>query len=985
MSPANYMEQHFEEHIEEYLVHSGYKSIHFSKYDRKLCLISEELIGFIKKTQPQEYEKLERQYGADTHRKIAERFARVIEKDGVLEVLRKGVRDRGAHLRAVFFKPVSGRNPEHEKLYEQNRLSVVRQLHYSRQNENSIDLVLFVNGLPVITAELKNSLTGQTVEQAKKQYRQDRDPREPLLRYKRCLVHFAVGNEKVYMTTRLAGRKTYFLPFNKDVENPVNPRGHKTAYLWEHFWQKEVLLNLLQNYLHLEVEKEKVYNSKKGAFETIETEKLIFPRYHQYDVVQSLLAVAAHEGPGNSYLVQHSAGSGKSNSIAWLSHGLRQLFDGKGRRIFDSIIVITDRKVLDQQLQNTITQFEQVKGTVVPITKTSQQLKESLEKGKDIIVSTLQKFPVISDAISELEGHRFAVVIDEAHSSQTGETSKHLKKTLSVNLEDAEGGDETGDDMEDKVIREIRQRGKQDHISYFAFTATPKNKTLELFGTPMPDGGFQPFHTYDMRQAIAEGFIVDVLRNYSTFRRYFKLVKSVEDDHKYESRKAVRALTSYVDLQPHAIETKTRIMLNHFLEVTVDAIQGKGRAMLVTRSRLHAVKYFLMFRKIMKEKGLSVQPLVAFSGTVRDPDTGLEHTENSLNALGRRIHIQDAFKLPEYRILIVANKFQTGFDCPPLHTMWVDKKLSGVQAVQTLSRLNRKMSGKSADDTVVLDFVNEADDIQTAFQPFYQETTLVEETDPNKLYDIESELSNLDVYTPADVEAYCEIFYDESKPNELLQPVLDRVVEQWRTHSEEERESFRSWLQSYIRLYGYLGQLIDFTDPMLEKTYVFARSLNRKLPKRQSAGLPQEIFDEVDLDSFRIQKRYEGHIRLMEEDGELTGISSEVGSTREPDTDYLSNIIEILNETFGLELDERDKVRLQQIVEDVESDETVKAVMEGNNTLTNKRTHVNSVIDEKILDQVNDSIELYQKLSEAHVSETIKRRLFDKLLEQFSV
>ncbi|MEX2362055.1 MAG: DEAD/DEAH box helicase family protein, partial [Balneolaceae bacterium] len=712
------------------------------------------------------------------------------------------------------------------------------------------------------------------------------------------------------MTTRLAGQKTFFLPFNKDVENPVNPRGHKTAYLWEQFWRKDILFNLLQNYLHLEVEQENVYNSKNKGFEIAESEKLIFPRFHQYDVVQSLLAAAEHEGPGNSYLVQHSAGSGKSNSIAWLSHGLRQLFNENGKRVFDSIIVITDRKVLDQQLQNTITQFEQVKGTVVPITKTSQQLKESLEKGKDIIVSTLQKFPVISDAISELAGKNFAVVIDEAHSSQTGETSKHLKKTLSVNLEEAEDDDATGDDIEDEVIREIRQRGKQNHISYFAFTATPKNKTLELFGTPLPDGGFEPFHTYDMRQAIAEGFIVDVLRNYSTFSRYFKLVKSVDDDNEYEAGKAVRALTSYVDLQPHAIETKSRIMLNHFMKVTVNAIQGKGRGMLVTRSRLHAVKYFLMFRKIMKEKGLNIKPLVAFSGTVKDPDTNLEHTENSLNALGQRIHIQDSFRLPEYRILIVANKFQTGFDCPPLHTMWVDKKLSGVQAVQTLSRLNRKMSGKSADDTVVLDFVNEAEDIKTAFQPFYQQTTLVEETDPNKLYDIETELSNLDVYTPADVDDYCEIFYDENKEDELLQPVLDRVVEQWRRNSEEDREAFRSYLQSYIRLYGYLGQLIDFTDPMLEKTYVFARSLNKKLPKRESAGLPQEIFDEVDLDSFRIQKRYEGHIKLEAEDGELAGMSAGAGGVEEPEVDYLSNIIENLNETFGLELDERDKIRL---------------------------------------------------------------------------
>jgi len=980
MSPANYMEQDFEEHIEQHLVGSGYDSIHFSNYDRKLCLLPEELIGFIKETQSTEYEALEKQYGGTTDQKIAERVSLQIQKSGVLHVLRKGVKDRGVHLRLVFFKPVSARNPAHEVLYQQNRLAVVRQLHFSTKNEKSIDLGLFVNGIPIITSELKNSLTGQTVEHAKKQYREDRDPKEPLLSYKRCLVHFAVGNEKVYMTTRLKKQSTFFLPFNRDIENPINPNGHKTAYLWEHFWQKEVLLKLLQNYLHLQEETEKVYNPKKKEFEVIKKEALIFPRFHQYEVVTNLLHDAKKQGAGQRYLVQHSAGSGKSNSIAWLSHGLRQLFDEEGNRIFDSIIVITDRKVLDQQLQNTITQFEQVSGTVVPITKTSEQLKESLEQGKDIIISTLQKFPVISDTISSLEGQRFAVVIDEAHSSQTGETAKHLKKTLSVNLEEAEGEDETGDDLEDEVIKEIRYRGKQNHISFFAFTATPKPKTLELFGTKNETGGFDPFHVYEMRQAIEEGFIVDVLQNYSTFSRYFKLIKSVDDDNEYETGKAVRALTSYVDLQPHAIETKSRIMLNHFMETTVNAIQGKARAMLVTRSRLHAVKYFLMFKKIMLEKGLSFRPVVAFSGTVKDPDTGLEHTENSLNDFGMKVNIQDAFKLPEFRILIVANKFQTGFDCPPLHTMYVDKKLSGVQAVQTLSRLNRTMKGKSGDDTVVLDFVNEALDIQIAFQPYYKQTSLVEETDPNKLYDIETELEDLDVYTDADIEAYASIFYDETKPNELLQPVLDRVVDQWRTHEEEQREDFRSKLQSYIRLYSYIAQLIEFADPGLEKLYVFARSLNRKLPKRESAGLPREIYEEVDLDSFRIQKRYEGSIKLADEEGSLAGISATTGIVRESETDYLSNIIDTLNETFGLDLEERDKIRLQQIVEDVQADQSIKEVMSGNNTMTNKRSHVNKIIDQKILDQVNESIELYEKLSEAHVSETIKRRLFERLL-----
>ncbi len=981
MSTAAYNETDFEEFIEGELLNSDYVSLPHSTYNRRLCLVESELIQFLQSTQEDAYQKLEAQYGVQTDQRICERISKSIQQLGVLDVLRKGVKDRGVHLRLVFFKPSSRRNPEHEVWYAQNRFGVMRQLHFSEKNEKSLDLGLFINGIPIITAELKNSLTGQTVENAKKQYRTDRDPREPLLKFKRCLVHFAVGNEQVFMTTQLRGLKTFFLPFNLDIENPVNPNGHKTAYLWEHFWQKEVLLNLIQNYLLVQVNEEKVYNAKKQAFETEKKEVLIFPRFHQYDVVTRLLADARQQGPGERYLVQHSAGSGKSNSIAWLSHGLRQLFDEEGNRIFDSIIVITDRKVLDKQLQDTITQFEQVSGTVVPITKTSEQLKESLEQGKDIIISTLQKFPVISESITALEGKTFAVVIDEAHSSQTGETSKHLKKTLSANLDEAELEDLTGDDLEDEVIKEIKTRGKQKHISFFAFTATPKNKTLELFGTKNSDGHFEPFHTYEMRQAIEEGFIHDVLRNYTTFSRYFKLLKTVDDDHEYETSKAVRALTSYVDLQPHAIEQKTRIMLGHFLTTTVNAIQGKARAMLVTRSRLHAVKYFLMFQKVLLEKGMKIRPIVAFSGTVKDPDTGLEHTENSLNNFGMRINTQDAFKLPEYRILIVANKFQTGFDCPPLHTMYVDKKLSGVQAVQTLSRLNRTMGGKTIDDTVVLDFVNEALDIQAAFQPYYQRTALVEETDPNKLYDIETELDQLDVFTQADVDDYAHIFYDETKPNEQLQPVLDRVVDQWRTHSLEQREEFRSKLQSFIRLYSYISQLIDFVDSGLEKLYIFSRALNRKLPKREGQGLPPEIFEEVDLDSFRIQKRYEGSIQLATEDGTLAPISAETGSSKEPVTDYLSEIVKNLNETFGVDLNDKDKVRFEEFINEIRDDEALAEVMKGNNTYTNKLNYFDEKFEDKLVKQVQYGVDFYDKISEQQVKEIVKRKLFAEILK----
>jgi type I restriction enzyme R subunit len=987
MSPTTYKEADFEAHIADSLVRSGYRLLPPAAYDRDLVLLPDELIGFLRDTQPDEYEKLHQQYGADTDRNLCLRISREIAKHGTLEVLRKGVKDRGVKLRLVYFRPSSDLNPEHLARYRKNRFAVVRQLMYSKQTTDELDLALFVNGLPVVTAELKNSLTGQFVGNAVKQYRQDRDPKEPLFHFGRTLVHFAVGNEEAFFTTRLAGAKTRFFPFNRGTPeggagNPVNPTGHATAYLWEDVWRPDTLLDLLGNYLHRQTTTERIYDPKEGEVVEKESTGLIFPRYHQLDVVRKLVAAAAEEGAGHSYLVQHSAGSGKSNSIAWLSHQLRQLHRADGERLFDTIVVVTDRRILDQQLQGTIKQFEQTAGTVVPITQTSAQLRKALEQGKDIVITTLQKFPVISEDMAKLEGRRFAVVIDEAHSSQSGESARALTKTLTAPLEEAEGEDGEEPDLEDVVAAEVKARGKQEHISYFAFTATPKDKTLELFGRKSASGEFEPFHTYTMRQAIEEGFILDVLKNYTTFKRYFKLVKSAADDEEYEKTKAVRALTSYVDLTDHAIERKARICLEHFQNVTATAIQGRGRAMLVTRSRLHAVRYFLKLRALMKEQGLPYGPLVAFSGTVRDPDSGAEYTENSLNQLPPKTSIQDAFKLPQYRILVVANKFQTGFDEPLLHTMYVDKKLGGVAAVQTLSRLNRTRRGKT--ETVALDFVNEAEAIQEAFQRYYQNTSLEEETDPNKLYDLTTRLSAFEVYTGQDVEEFAAVFFDEAKPDELQQPILDRVVHAWLGREEEEREDFRSTLQSFVRLYGYVAQLITFVDTELEKEYVFARNLNRKLPKREGAGLPPGILDAVDLDSFRIQQTFEGEIELKKEDAHLPGVPTEAKTAvHEAEKAYLSDIISILNETYGLDLTEKDRVRMEEIVREVEADAGVRAVMTGNNSMSNKRHKVEKVIDERILDQVHHSIDLYKRLNDPQVKQTLKDRLFEKLVQQF--
>lgn len=984
MSPQNYTEQDFEEHIEAHLLNAGYHKRAPEDYDKDLRLIPAEVIAFVKATQPQEYEKLTRQYGTDTDRKLCLRLARQLQQHGALRVLRQGISDRGAKVKLAYFKPTSGMNPEHEELYQQNRFAVVRQLKYSKRNQNSVDMVLCLNGIPILTSELKNSLTGQAVEDAIRQYKRDRNPKgEPLLQYKRCLVHFALGNEKAYMTTRLEGDKTRFLPFNKDTENPVNPNGHKTAYLWEDIFRPDTLLDLIGNYLHVQTETERYYDIAQDKLVQKEVEKFIFPRYHQLDAVRKMLDAVRADGVGHKYLVQHSAGSGKSNSIAWLAHQLANFYrkpDDK-ERLFDSIVVVSDRRVLDKQLRDTIKQFEQTAGVVVAIDKHSGQLKEALEQGKTIIVTTLQKFPMISDTMTQLKGSRFAVIIDEAHSSQSGESARHMHQALSVGLDEAEEADRDEVDAQDEIIRQMQARKQQPHISYFAFTATPKNKTLELFGRKDENGQFVAFHRYTMRQAIEEHFILDVLSNYTTYKRYFRLVKTIEGDTKYEKRKATRLLVSYVDLQPHAIATKAGIMLDHFLNVTSRAIEGRGRAMVVTRSRLHAVRFYQTLKKLMIDRSLPYRPLVAFSGTVVDPDTGANYTENGLNCLPPRTGIPDALKTPDYRILVVANKFQTGFDEPLLHTMYVDKKLAGVQAVQALSRLNRAPRGKV--DTVVLDFVNEAAAIQEAFQPYYQTTFLEEETDPNRLYDLKTELEDFEVFTQPDVIGFADVFFDRTAPLEQLQPVLDRVVNVWKHKPEEEREGFRSTLQRFIRFYGFVSQIITFEDADLERLYVFGRALNRKLPKRKQQ-LPYEVLDAVDLDSLRIQETFSSYLTLEKQNGPIAAMGNTTHAPPEDEEEFLAQIIKTMNDAYGAELTEEDTVDMTAMTSKIFANEQLATVMHANNTPDDKRKKFGQIFDEVLLAHVTTKFNLYEKLSQPQVNQFLKQKWFEAYEQQLA-
>jgi type I restriction enzyme, R subunit len=975
----SYTEKQFEEHIEEQLQSSGYQAVSPIEYDKALCLIPSQLLQFVQDTQSKTLKKLEIQYGSETESKLAKRISSQIETRGVIDVLRKGVTDRGCNFHLVYFQPKSGLNPDHQDLYKQNRLITVRQLKYSRQNENSIDMGIFINGIPIMMLELKNALTGQDHSDGIKQWKYDRDPKEPLFKFKRNLVYFALGNEKAFMTTRLSGSKTRFLPFNKGVDNPVNPSGHRTHYLWDDILQPNSVLDLIENFVHVREETDKIYDPKKQKVMDKKSDILIFPRFHQLSLIRRLKKAVVEEGAGHKYLVQHTTGSGKSLSIGWLSHLLSSLYQNvtDTDRIFDSVIVVTDRTVLDKQITNTIRQLEQTKGVVNAVEGTSQQLKEFLEQGKSIIITTIQKFPVISESIAKMKDRRFAVVIDEVHSSQSGESSKHLKKSLSDSSLDTYQEGEGDDDLtqvDKMILDEISARGMQPNISYFGFSGTPKNKTLEIFGTKT-DTGRVAFDRYTMKQSIAEGFTLNVLQNYTTYKRYFKINKEIKEDKELPQSRVKSMLMNWVDLHPHTIREKTKIILEHFTEHTSNKVSGRSRAMLVTRSRLHCVKYKLEFDKQMKEMGLAYGALVGFSGSVYDQDTHQDYTEASMNGIPDN-QTEESLKDPKYRLLIVNNKFQTGYDEPLLHTMYVDKKFGGLQCVQTLSRLNRTMSGKT--DTFVLDFVNEPDEVQKSFQPYFEGTLLEGETDPNRLYAIAQDIDAFNLFQTHTVEQYVETFYLDDIPLEQLQGILDFVVDEWKKLEEAERETFRANIQSFIRLYGYISQIISFRDIGLEKLFIFLRGLNKKLPKRDREQL-SDILSSIDLEYFKIEKKYSTSIELEAGPDPFGPIEDAPGGgVADEPVDFLSAIIQTLNDSFEGDFTEEDKVRIEKIRKQLHEDTDLRQVMHGDNTESNKREVFNSTFNNLLVGLVGESLDFYNKLSETKRNRFVQDRIFEK-------
>lgn len=939
-------EKNFEEAIENYLItEGGYEKGIPEHLNRASALDEDTFINFIKTTQPTEWEKHTRNYPNNPEQALLRRFQEEVSATNLLQVLRHGFKDRGVKFYPCYFKPETTMNSEHNKRYSQNILHCTRQMKFSLLDERSIDIVLLLNGIPVVSMELKNQFTGQDVSNAISQYKFDRATKDKMFEFKqRVLVHFAVDLYDVYMTTRIQGTSTYFLPFNQGSNGAGNVGGkgnpqieddYLTSYLWKRVLKKDSLMEILQKYMHLKVEDIK---DKDGKI-TGKKETMIFPRYHQLDVVTKLLEDVKENGSGKNYLIQHSAGSGKSNSIAWLAHRLQSLHDKNDEVIFNSVIVVTDRKILDSQLQDTIYQFDHIDGVVRPITKGSESLKTALNDGAKIIITTLQKFPYIYQDV-QATGKRYAVIVDEAHSSQSGTAAKKLKVALGDTeevleqyaREEAEEESKM-EDYEDNLVKELSTHGMHKNISFFAFTATPKNKTLQLFGEKQENGTYRPFHIYSMRQAIEEGFILDVLQNYTTYRQYYKITKKIEGDPEYDKAKGARAVSRFESLHPHNIAQKTAIIIEHFREVTKNKINGKAKAMVVTASRLHAVRYLFEFRRYIQEHNYTdLDVLVAFSGSLEDE--GQEWTEEKINKTkdGEVIKENQLKKYfhDEFDMLIVAEKYQTGFDEPLLHTMFVDKKLNSVKAVQTLSRLNRTTRGK--EDTFVLDFANTQEEIQRAFQPFYEATVLEDETDPNLIYTLKRQLDDFHVYQKREVEEFAMKFYQKTIPTlSILSPILKPAVERYEALEDKQKDEFKSLIHGFNRSYSFITQICRMFDKDMQKLYVFTKYLTKLLPKNNSEKINLE--DALLLEYYKLQKTAEGNITLEKTEGVVPGIKGGAGSgSKEKEKGSLSEILDKFNKKFGTTFTEQDKVLAQLKADMMKNEQMANSAKSGDKT-----------------------------------------------------
>jgi len=943
-----HQESAFEANIEGHLTGHGWLRLDPAAYDRGLGMFGEEVVAFVQASQPKAWQQLVTRHGGEqmARGKFLKVVADAIDHRGTISVLRGTVKDSGVTVRMCWSKPANNLTPELAERYAANRCGVVRQLRHSESNPaDSLDLALVVNGIPVATAELKNPLTHQSIEQAMAQYRTDRNPHD-LIFAKRTLVHFAVDPHRVAMTTELAGEQTRFLPFDTGSAGPGRPgaagnppsEGYQTAYLWEEVWQRDAWLDLLHSFVHAE-------EGPHGSG------RVLFPRFHQWHAVRALVAATRANGAGVDRLVQHSAGSGKSNTIAWTAHSLSRLHGDDDQPVFDKVVVITDRRVLDRQLQETVAGLDHTPGTIVRVDQHSRQLRAALEgNAARIIITTLQKFPVIAETADAVVGRRFAVIVDEAHSSTTGDAVQKLKKVLGADLEEAaavEAEIEASGAPDDVLLASAQARGQQENLSFFAFTATPKPKTLDTFGRLGDDGHKHPFHTYSMRQAVEEGFILDVLANYTTYSTYYKLANAhPRNDPEMDASKARAALARFVSLHPYQLEQKAEVVVEHFRQKTAGRIDGRAKAMVVTRSRLHAVRTRQALDAYIARKGYDagerpLRTLVAFSGSVPDPDAPeTEYTEAGMNGFPES-QLPKRFREDDYQVLVVAEKYQTGFDEPLLHTMYVDKKLAGVKAVQTLSRLNRTHPGK--EDTFVLDFANTAEEIQASFEPFYEET-FAAPTDPNVLYTMEHDLKAAGVLAQMEMRtAVAALLSGDPAQQSVLYANLLPAVGRFVSRNEDAQESFRATLHHFTRAYAFVAQVMPWTDTDLEELFLYGKALLTELPTGANDPMPQ-LSKSVQLTHLRIAVTSESSIALTSDDEPGVALPGQgKGKQADPVLDKLSALIAAMNERYGADLDDADRIWVDQQWVVVKSDDDLRTV-----ALNNDRSQYELVLSERI-------------------------------------
>ena len=951
--------------------HHGYRLGQANDFSARYAVDTRFLWQFLETTQTEELARLKERYD-NWQIRILDRFDKLAKKYGALHLLKRGLDIDDVHFHLMYPAPLASSSAKVKQNFQQNIFSSTRQVRYSVTNTlEEIDMVLFLNGLPFVTLELKNPWTGQTARfHGQRQYRQDRDTSQTLLQFGRCLVHMTMDTDEVYMTTKLAGQKTFFLPFNKGhnhgAGNPLNPSGHKSAYLWEEVFSRGSIANIIQHFVRLDGTSKTPLNKRT----------LFFPRYQQLDVVRKLIAHASEQGVGQTYLIQHSAGSGKSNSITWAAYQLIETYPvslevpgakGLEMPLFDSVIVVTDRRLLDKQLRENIRDFSEIKNIIAPAMK-SADLKQALEQGKKIIITTIQKFPFIIDGIEDMSDQRFAVIIDEAHGSQDG--SAHGKMNQAMGQTTSEEG---ADDAQDKVLSAMQSRKMRGNASYFAFTATPKNSTLEKFGQLQPDGSFQPFHLYSMKQAIEEGFILDVLANYTTYRSYYEIQKSIKDNPLFDTTKAQKKLRAYVERHPQTIAVKAEIMLEHFISQVVNSkrLKGKAKGMVVTQNIESAIRYYKTIADLLEKRGNPFKALVAFSGT-KEVD-GIEYTEAQANGFAEA-ETREQFDKDEFRLLVVANKYLTGFDQPKLCTMYVDKKLQGVLAVQALSRLNRAAPkwNKKTEDLFILDFFNDVDDIKAAFDPFYTATSLSEATDINVLHELKDNLEDVGVYDWPEVEEFISLYFGNANAQKLS-PIIDTAAERFNNEldlEEEEKADFKIKAKQFVKIYGQVASIMPFEIIAWEKLFWFLKFLIPKLKvKDKDADKIDALLNSVDLSSYGLERvKLNYGIGLDETESELNPANPNPRGTHggEQETDPLDQIIQSFNERWfqGWEATpEEQRVKFLSIMQTIQEHPDFEAKYRSNQDADNRSLAFEKIFEEVMLKRRRQDMELYRLIA----------------------